>query len=61
MQAQLAGRRLIMVLLDSTGKYSRVGDAERIRKWVNEHAASGGGPVAPAPVRAEAAALRPAT
>ena len=34
MQAQLAGRSLIMVLLDSAGKYSRVGDAERIRKWL---------------------------
>ncbi len=39
MQAQMAGRRLIMVLLDSAGKYSRIGDAERIRKWV----AQGGG------------------
>jgi serine-type D-Ala-D-Ala endopeptidase (penicillin-binding protein 7) len=39
MQAQLAGRRLIMVLLDSAGKYSRIGDAERIRKWL----AQGGG------------------
>ena len=37
MQAQLAGRKLIMVLLDSAGKYSRIGDAERIRKWVSEH------------------------
>jgi D-alanyl-D-alanine endopeptidase (penicillin-binding protein 7) len=35
MQAQLAGRKLIMVLLDSMGKYSRIGDAERIRKWVS--------------------------
>ena len=34
MQAQLAGRKLIMVLLDSSGKYSRMGDAERIRKWL---------------------------
>ena len=34
MQAQLAGRKLIMVLLDSAGKYSRIGDAERIRKWL---------------------------
>ena len=33
-QAQMAGRKLIMVLLDSTGKYSRIGDAERIRKWL---------------------------
>jgi D-alanyl-D-alanine endopeptidase (penicillin-binding protein 7) len=40
MQAELAGRKLIMVLLDSAGKYSRIGDAERIRKWVIEgHAA----------------------
>jgi len=34
MQAELAGRKLIMVLLDSAGKYSRIGDAERIRKWL---------------------------
>jgi D-alanyl-D-alanine endopeptidase (penicillin-binding protein 7) len=34
MQAQLAGRHLIMVLLDSAGQYSRIGDAERIRKWL---------------------------
>jgi D-alanyl-D-alanine endopeptidase (penicillin-binding protein 7) len=35
MQAQLAGRKLIMVLLDSAGRYSRVGDAERIRRWID--------------------------
>jgi D-alanyl-D-alanine endopeptidase (penicillin-binding protein 7) len=40
MQAQLAGRNLIMVLLDSTGRYSRIGDAERIRRWINESPAS---------------------
>jgi serine-type D-Ala-D-Ala endopeptidase (penicillin-binding protein 7) len=34
MQAQLSGRKLVMVLLDSAGKYSRVGDAERIRNWL---------------------------
>lgn len=34
MQAQMAGRRLTMVLLDSAGRYSRFGDAERIRKWL---------------------------
>ena len=34
MQAKLAGRQLILVLLDSAGKYSRIGDAERIRKWL---------------------------
>ena len=35
MQAHLAGRKLIMVLLDSAGRYSRLGDAERIRKWLD--------------------------
>ena len=34
MQTQHAGRKLIMVLLDSAGKYSRFGDAERLRRWV---------------------------
>ncbi|PXW98610.1 murein-DD-endopeptidase [Sphaerotilus hippei] len=38
MQAQLAGRKLIMVFLDSTGKYSRLGDAERVRQWVESEA-----------------------
>ena len=36
MQARMAGRQLIMVFLDSTGKYSRIGDAERVRRWVSE-------------------------
>ncbi len=36
MQARLAGRKLIMVFLDSAGKYSRIGDAERVRRWVSE-------------------------
>ena len=36
MQAKLAGRQLIMVFLDSAGKYSRIGDAERVRRWINE-------------------------
>ena len=38
MQADLAGRKLIMVLLDSAGKYSRIGDAERLRKWLTQGA-----------------------
>ena len=46
MQAQMAGRKLIMVLLDSTGKYSRIGDAERIRKWLGEASAAGALPIA---------------
>ena len=50
MQATLAGRQLIMVFLDSTGKYSRLGDAERVRRWVTEFAPAH----APVPVPAPA-------
>jgi D-alanyl-D-alanine endopeptidase (penicillin-binding protein 7) len=48
MQAEMAGRQLIMVFLDSAGKYSRIGDAERVRKWVNTKI----GMAATTPVRA---------
>ena len=34
MQAKVAGRKIIMVFLDSAGKFSRLGDAERVRRWV---------------------------
>ena len=34
MQAELAQRPLLIVLLDSDGKYSRFGDADRIRQWL---------------------------
>jgi D-alanyl-D-alanine endopeptidase (penicillin-binding protein 7) len=40
MQAKLAGRQLIMVFLDSAGKYSRLGDAERVRHWLTTNRAS---------------------
>lgn len=36
MQAQVSGRKLIMVFLDSAGKLSRIGDAERVRRWVEK-------------------------
>jgi len=38
MQARLAGRKLIMVFLDSSGKYSRLADAERVRHWLEAEA-----------------------
>lgn len=34
MQAKVAGRKLIMVFLDSKGKLSRLADAERVKHWV---------------------------
>lgn len=37
MQTRVAGRKLIMVFLDSAGKLSRIGDAERVRRWVENH------------------------
>ncbi|MBB5203725.1 D-alanyl-D-alanine endopeptidase (penicillin-binding protein 7) [Inhella inkyongensis] len=39
MQAEMAGRKLILVFLDSAGKYSRIGDAERVRRWLSTHRA----------------------
>ncbi len=47
MQAQLAGRKLIMVLLDSTGKNSRIGDAERLRHWLADASLSRGAVAVP--------------
>jgi len=37
MQTKIAGRHLIMVLLDSAGHLSRIADAERVRHWVEVH------------------------
>jgi len=34
MQTKVAGRKLIMVFLDSAGKLSRIADAERVRRWL---------------------------
>lgn len=45
MQAKVAGRKLIMVFLDSAGKLSRIGDAERVRRWVESTPATKSGSV----------------
>jgi D-alanyl-D-alanine endopeptidase (penicillin-binding protein 7) len=34
MQAEIAARQVVIVLLDSWGKYTRQGDANRIRRWM---------------------------
>ena len=34
MRVRMASKAVILVLLDSWGKYSRFGDANRIRKWL---------------------------
>lgn len=34
MQAQIAGKPVIIVLLDSWGKLTRIGDANRIKRWM---------------------------
>lgn len=41
MQASMAGRKFIMVFLDSAGKYSRQADAERVRRWLENAAQKG--------------------
>ena len=50
MQTKIAGRKLIMVFLDSAGKLSRIADAERMRRWIEGSltAPSKAGPVAAA-------------
>jgi serine-type D-Ala-D-Ala endopeptidase (penicillin-binding protein 7) len=60
MQAKMAGRKLVMVFLDSAGKYSRLGDAERVRRWLAEMpAAAPARPAADAPAVARPVALAP--
>ncbi|MDO9151794.1 MAG: D-alanyl-D-alanine endopeptidase [Methylotenera sp.] len=39
MQADISGQPVIIVLLDSAGKLTRIGDANRIRKWVENNEA----------------------
>ncbi len=41
MRVRLASREVIVVLLDSWGKFSRVGDANRIKKWLEANALKG--------------------
>jgi D-alanyl-D-alanine endopeptidase (penicillin-binding protein 7) len=43
LQAKLAERKVIIVLLDSWGKLSRIGDANRIRAWLEAGAKPQGG------------------
>jgi D-alanyl-D-alanine endopeptidase (penicillin-binding protein 7) len=35
MQANMSARSVVIVLLDSVGKYTRIGDANRIRQWLD--------------------------
>src|SRR4051812_4130267 len=41
MRVRMASKDLIVVLLDSWGKQSRIGDANRIRKWMESSALNG--------------------
>jgi D-alanyl-D-alanine endopeptidase (penicillin-binding protein 7) len=41
MQAQIADQPLIIVLLDSWGKFTRIGDAKRIKKWIESSTGNG--------------------
>ena len=38
MQAKISDKPLIIVLLDAQGKYSRIGDANRLRRWLENGA-----------------------
>ena len=41
MRVKLASKDLIVVLLDSWGRQSRIGDANRIKKWVESNVSAG--------------------
>ena len=41
MQARVADRPVVIVLLDSAGKQTRIGDANRIKRWMESAGASG--------------------
>jgi D-alanyl-D-alanine endopeptidase (penicillin-binding protein 7) len=41
MQAKIAGKPVIIVLLDSWGKMTRIGDANRIKRWMETRSATG--------------------
>jgi serine-type D-Ala-D-Ala endopeptidase (penicillin-binding protein 7) len=42
MKAIIDGRSVVIVLLDSFGKYTRTADANRVRKWLEGASAAGG-------------------
>lgn len=58
MQTKIAGRRLIMVFLDSAGKLSRIADAQRVRNWVESASAAGGAPAVGAKIQPAARSTR---
>ena len=53
MLATIGSRPMVIVLLDSLGKYSRIGDAQRVKHWLET------GESLPAALRAKAASGRP--
>jgi D-alanyl-D-alanine endopeptidase (penicillin-binding protein 7) len=60
MSAVVEGQRVVMVLLDSVGKYSRIGDAQRIRDWLTKKALSAPRPSMPvAAIEADPATVPP--
>lgn len=46
MKAMIAGRSVVIVLLDSYGKYTRVADAKRIKTWMEAQRGVGGATLA---------------
>jgi D-alanyl-D-alanine endopeptidase (penicillin-binding protein 7) len=56
MQSVIEGKRIVMVLLDSVGKYSRIADARRIRDWLEANGALSASPAKSAGTSADASA-----
>jgi D-alanyl-D-alanine endopeptidase (penicillin-binding protein 7) len=58
MLAQIASKPVVIVLLDSVGKYTRLGDATRVKQWIET---GKGMPVAKAAISAASKARKPAS
>jgi D-alanyl-D-alanine endopeptidase (penicillin-binding protein 7) len=41
MKAVIEGRSVVIVLLDSVGRFTRVADAQRVKKWMEAHVSGG--------------------
>ncbi len=61
MSTMVEGQRVVMVLLDSVGKYSRIGDAQRIREWLLKRGPSSEKPAASSSVIAASTPVAAAT
>ncbi len=59
MQAMIANQPIVIVLLDSWGKLTRIGDANRIKRWIESNKVALAAPAVPAGVAVGASQANP--